>query len=754
MNLFEPLRGIRHLLHTMFFRLRILLPKQKAVAFGPVGGGYPSRISDIYVINLDRQPQRLVAVARELDRIVDCTGQPLSKRLIRHAACDARALPAATLAGVDVEPYYTLADQLSVDPYPQVLPNTFDLTRPIRMSNAEIAVAQSHIDIWKRIASSEAPYALVLEDDVWFEQGFGSLVDTAWEEMRDRDETDPDFDVLYLSFKEVKHGAPKIALSRSVFRPERGLWYLSGYVLSKRGAQRLLARMPCRGPVDLWINQQFPVIDVRALRRSVIPQRVDLLSTNSYSILPVLSQIGILSDATPGTFHQRPTETPVFAFGSRNAGLSSLAMALSMLGYRCCSDLDDLLPVERGRLLRGQRGRVFDAYVNVAALEPHIAQLKERYPGAKFIIVGEIPESLSLPPEGILHQRAAPEGWTVLCEYLRMPPPSASYPCAAERGVRRLSPPAAASERLARGKRLEHDASPWVAPPSRHWHGIDVELREPGPRSVASRARFDDHLSELDASRWLPRDDTFPGNLALFRPGSVRVRPCGGLELVVANASLGVRDLSAGAVSSRGRFLYGRFEATLRATNVPGLVSGFFLHRDLPRQEIDVEITGNRPDQMLTNVFFNPGCDGAKFDYGYRGTPFAIQLGFDASEAFHTYAIEWAPDEIRWFVDDRLVHRRVIWDPTPIPDLPMTLHVNTWPTRSEELAGRLVRESLPAVAAIRRIAVDANSAEAQGDAISVRKDLVRLVDKAQEGEPLSKRDGSAHWDAHVRDETY
>jgi GR25 family glycosyltransferase involved in LPS biosynthesis len=720
MNLFEPLGGIRHLLHTISMRLRVLLPKQKACAFGPVGAGYPDRISDIYVINLDRQPQRLVAVTRELDRIVDCTGQPLSKLLIRHAACDAQALPAATLGGVDVDPYYTLADQLFVDPYPQVLPDTFDLTRPIRMSNAEIAVAQSHIDIWKRIGSSRAPYALVLEDDVWFEQGFGSLVDTAWEEMRDHDGADPDFDVLYLSYKEVKHGAPKIALSRSVFRPERGLWYLSGYVLSKRGAQRLLARLPCRGPVDLWINQQFPAIEVRALRRSVIPQRVDLLSTNSYSILPVLSQIGILSDVTPGTFHQRPTETPVFAFGSQNTGLSSLATALAMLGYRCCSDLDDLPSVERERLLQGKRGRVFDAYVNVAALEPRIAQLKVRYPGAKFIIAGEIPENLPLPPESVLHQRTAPKGWTELCEYLRMPPPSASYPSTAERGVRRFCPPAATREGPARGKLLEHDASPWVVPPSRHWHGIEVEHHQPGPRLGEFRVRFDDHLSELDASRWLSRDDTFPGNLALFRPSSVRVLPSGGLELVVASASLGVRELSAGAVSSRGQFLYGRFEANLRATNVPGLVSGFFLHRDLPRQEIDVEITGNRPDQLLVNVFFNPGCDGAKFDYGYRGTPFAIDLGFDASEAFHTYAIEWTPDEIRWRVDDRLVHRRVLWDPTPIPDLPMTLHVNTWPTRSEELAGRLVRESLPAVAVFRRIAVDANSSDVQDDAVSVR----------------------------------
>ncbi|WP_115617663.1 family 16 glycosylhydrolase [Chromobacterium vaccinii] len=40
---------------------------------------------------------------------------------------------------------------------------------------------------------------------------------------------------------------------------------------------------------------------------------------------------------------------------------------------------------------------------------------------------------------------------------------------------------------------------------------------------------------------------------------------------------------------------------------MPGLVTGFFLHRDSPRQEIDVEITGDRPDRLLVNVFYNPG---------------------------------------------------------------------------------------------------------------------------------------------------
>jgi beta-glucanase (GH16 family) len=162
-------------------------------------------------------------------------------------------------------------------------------------------------------------------------------------------------------------------------------------------------------------------------------------------------------------------------------------------------------------------------------------------------------------------------------------------------------------------------------------------------------------------------------------------------------------------MSSRDQYLFGRFEATIQASNVPGVVTGFFLHRNSPRQEIDIEIAGNRPDRLVVNVFYNPGDEGAKFDYGYRGAPSYIDLGFDASRASHRFAIEWSPNEILWWVDDRLVHRRVIWDPTPIPHLPMSLHVNSWPTRSAQLAGRLNDRRLPAITIVGPIIVEANA---------------------------------------------
>jgi len=106
---------------------------------------------------------------------------------------------------------------------------------------------------------------------------------------------------------------------------------------------------------------------------------------------------------------------------------------------------------------------------------------------------------------------------------------------------------------------------------------------------------------------------------------------------------------------------------------------------------------------MLINVYYNPGDDGAELNYGYRCTPVQIDLGFDASEDFHRYAIEWEPTGIRWFVDDKLIHERASWDPTPIPHLPMQFFINLWSSRSEDFAGKLALGGLPAHSDIRSI---------------------------------------------------
>ena len=173
MNLSKPLRAVSRFLHFLFLQCRTHLPRQQCLAFVPPSDAQQSGIGPIFVINLDRQPDRWTNVLRELACILDAAGKPLSERVVRYSACDAQTDAQQLLDGGDIEPFYTLGDQLFVEPQPHAVPDAFDLARPIRMSRAEVAVARSHIGVWKTIAQSTAPYALVLEDDVWFERGFG-----------------------------------------------------------------------------------------------------------------------------------------------------------------------------------------------------------------------------------------------------------------------------------------------------------------------------------------------------------------------------------------------------------------------------------------------------------------------------------------------------------------------------------------------------------------------------------------------------
>lgn len=209
----------------------------------------------------------------------------------------------------------------------------------------------------------------------------------------------------------------------------------------------------------------------------------------------------------------------------------------------------------------------------------------------------------------------------------------------------------------------------------------------------------------LDSSNWSLLDDTFPGNLALFRPDNVFQFGDEPAKPMVRKEPSDYRGYTAASICTNESHLFGRFEVVLKASKGSSLVNGVFLHRNNPRQEIDLEILGKDTTKLLTNVYFNPGSRGANFDYGYRGTPVLIDLGFDASADFHRYTIEWTPTTIRWLVDRRLVSERAEWNPTPIPNLPMKFYVNLWPSGSREFAGRFIDKGIPASSELRKMAV-------------------------------------------------
>ena len=334
---------------------RRFLGRQQCRTFGDTRSSDSAMIEHVFVINLDREPDRWNRMVDELDHVLDASGFPLTHRVSRVSAVDASEHHDHPREGL-VEGTYTLGDQLFVDPHPLASPERLNLDERIDMSPQEVAIACSHINVWRRIAYGSHEYAMVLEDDVWIHPRFARVVDKAWSDLVAASNGSSLFDVLYVSYREVDHGAEKVSVSPSLFTPFRGLWYLSGYVLSRQGARKLLGSLPVRGPVDLWMNHQFGRLRVYMTTKEVIKQRPDEKSSNCYSVLPVLSRAGILNTERPGLFAARPGLGPVFAFGPGGSGLSSLAMALSMLGYRCCSDVDKLPIGEMQRLLRWDRG--------------------------------------------------------------------------------------------------------------------------------------------------------------------------------------------------------------------------------------------------------------------------------------------------------------------------------------------------------------------------------------------------------------
>ncbi|MFB5761835.1 beta-glucanase [Paenibacillus medicaginis] len=116
---------------------------------------------------------------------------------------------------------------------------------------------------------------------------------------------------------------------------------------------------------------------------------------------------------------------------------------------------------------------------------------------------------------------------------------------------------------------------------------------------------------------------------------------------------------------------YGRVEARMKVAKGTGLVTSLFTYSDPTGQglndEIDIEILGKDTTKLETNYY----TDGV----GEHST--VINLGFDASLAFHTYAFEWSPTSIKWYVDGKLVHTEN-GSRGKLPSRPGHIMVNFW----------------------------------------------------------------------------
>ena len=130
------------------------------------------------------------------------------------------------------------------------------------------------------------------------------------------------------------------------------------------------------------------------------------------------------------------------------------------------------------------------------------------------------------------------------------------------------------------------------------------------------------------------------------------------------------RPYSGAEIRTEGFYGYGRYETRMKPFKNPGTVASFFTYTGQwepnpdPWDEIDIEFLGKDTTKVQFNYWHN----------GVGEHELLYDLGFDASEDFHTYAFEWHKDRIVWYVDGKEVHR-VTKD---LPQTKMRIMANVW----------------------------------------------------------------------------
>jgi len=168
---------------------------------------------------------------------------------------------------------------------------------------------------------------------------------------------------------------------------------------------------------------------------------------------------------------------------------------------------------------------------------------------------------------------------------------------------------------------------------------------------------------ELDPNKWWPKNPTWLGRQpAWFDPANVTVAD-GRLHLIMRKneppyvpKDKGYHTYTSAAVQSKGIVKYGYFEVRCRPMASAGSSSFWFYHQtpDL-WTEIDVfEIGGRAPGfekkyNMNLHVFRTP----AEQKHWSKGG--AWMAPANLADDYHTYALEWDTEKIKWYFDGVLV---------------------------------------------------------------------------------------------------
>ncbi|KAJ5095778.1 glycosidase crf2 [Penicillium alfredii] len=176
--------------------------------------------------------------------------------------------------------------------------------------------------------------------------------------------------------------------------------------------------------------------------------------------------------------------------------------------------------------------------------------------------------------------------------------------------------------------------------------------------NLDNAAKQDKYLGNASAADWTYSGDpkTKDGNLIMTMPTK-----------------------SVGTLFANNHYIwYGKISGKIKSSRGKGVVTAFILLSDV-KDEIDYEFVGADLAAVQTNYYWQGVLD-------WHNSGNATVDGGNTFDDWHTYEIDWQPDQVRWVVDGdvkRTLKKSETWNATAnryqFPQTPARLQMSLWP---------------------------------------------------------------------------
>lgn len=202
----------------------------------------------------------------------------------------------------------------------------------------------------------------------------------------------------------------------------------------------------------------------------------------------------------------------------------------------------------------------------------------------------------------------------------------------------------------------------------------------PGKEKHVSKPFYEDFNGPIDKNKWAI--GTWNEHGGQLSPERCYVKN-GMLHMVFINDS--DKGYLGSAIQTADEFLYGKWEARIRPSNIPGVLNSFYTidwdntandgsSSDGTKQEIDIEFLTKSFTGSSGEVHLAVHARGRK---SYNSNP-DFRLDFDPSADFHVFGFEITPEYIEWFADGKAIYRYVYKENDIVIDAPYMLKLNAW----------------------------------------------------------------------------